>query len=172
DWDDRCRKLYGFTAEEPGSFEAWLNRVHEEDRRKVLELWDQILQKKTQDTFDCTFRIVRPDGSMLWIQSLGQAHRDAAGRVTRLTGIELDITERCRNEEGLHSTQARLRDVLEVALRRTDSELRTIVKAAPIGIVTMDREGKVTTWNDAAERIFGYSTDEFGGRINTVIPDE
>jgi PAS domain S-box-containing protein len=172
DWDDRFRKLYGFTAEEPGSFEAWLGRVHEEDRRKVLELWDQILQKKTHDTFDCTFRIVRPDGTMLWIQSLGQAHRDAAGQVTRLTGIELDITERRCNEEVLHSTQARLRDVLEVALRRTDSELRTIVKAAPIGIVTMDREGKVTTWNDAAERIFGYSADEVVGRINPAIPDE
>src|SRR5262245_3889656 len=123
DWDDRCRKLYGFTAEEPGSFEAWLSRVHEEDRWKVLELWEQILQKKTHDTFDSTFRIVRPDGTMLWIQSLGQAHRDAVGQVTRLTGIELDITERRRNEEVLHSTQTRLREVLEVALRRTDSEL-------------------------------------------------
>ena len=172
DWDDRFRKLYGFTAEEPGSFEAWLSRVHEEDRWKVLELWDQILQKKTHDTFDFSFRIVRPDGTMLWIQSLGQAHRDAAGQVTRLTGIELDITERRRNEEVLHSTQTRLREVLEVALRRTDSELRTIVKAAPIGIVTMDREGKVTTWNDAAERIFGYSADEVVGRINPAIPDE
>jgi PAS domain S-box-containing protein len=172
DWDDRFRKLYGFMAEEPGSFEAWLSRVHEEDRRQVLELWDQILHTKTHDTFDSTFRIVRPDGTMLWIQSLGQAHRDAAGQVTRLTGIELDITERRRNEEVLHSTQTRLREVLEVALRRTDSELRTIVKAAPIGIVTMDREGKVTTWNDAAERIFGYSADEVVGRINPAIPDE
>src|SRR5262249_23588222 len=79
DWDDRCRKLYGFTAEEPGSFEAWLNRVHEEDRRKVLELWDQILQKKTHDTFDCTFRIVRPDGTILWIQTLAQAHPHPPG---------------------------------------------------------------------------------------------
>ena len=34
DWDDRFRELYGFTAGEPGSFEAWLGRVHEEDRRQ------------------------------------------------------------------------------------------------------------------------------------------
>jgi PAS domain S-box-containing protein len=36
----------------------------------------------------------------------------------------------------------------------------------------MDREGKVTTWNDAAERIFGYSADEVIGRINPAIPDD
>src|SRR5262245_41412425 len=128
DWDDRIRKLYGFTAEEPGSFEAWLSRVHEEDRRKVLELWDQILQKKTQDTFDCTFRIVRPDGTVAWIQSLGQVHRDADGQLMRLTGIELDITERRRAEEALQARRDEERDrtlhkQAEEALRRSHAEL-------------------------------------------------
>src|SRR5262249_14930540 len=47
DWDDRFRNLYGFTAEEPGSFEAWLGRVQEEDRRQVLALWDEIQHTKT-----------------------------------------------------------------------------------------------------------------------------
>jgi PAS domain S-box-containing protein len=46
------------------------------------------------------------------------------------------------------------------------------LKAAPIGIVTMDPEAKVTTWNDAAERIFGYRADEVIGRINPAIPDD
>jgi PAS domain S-box-containing protein len=35
DWDERFRKLYGFTAEEPASLEAWLSRIHEEDRQQV-----------------------------------------------------------------------------------------------------------------------------------------
>src|SRR6185436_4923644 len=69
DWDDRFRKLYGFTGEEPASFEAWLSRVHEEDRRHILELTDQIQHAKTQDAFDMTFRIVRHDGTVLWIES-------------------------------------------------------------------------------------------------------
>jgi PAS domain S-box-containing protein len=170
DRDDRFREIYGFTAGELVSFEAWLGRVHEEDRPQVLELWNQILHTKTQNTFDTTFRIVRPDGTVSWIQSLGQVHRDSDGQVMRLIGLELDVTERRRKEEALLSTETRFRELLEVDLRRTDSELRTILKAAPIGIVTMDREGKVTTWNDAAERIFGYSADEVVGRINAAIP--
>src|SRR5262249_16293827 len=91
DWDDRFRELYGFTAEEPASYEAWLSRVHEEDRRKVLDIADRFQATKTQDTFDYTFRIVLPDGTVSWIQSLGQADRDGEGRLIRLTGLELDI---------------------------------------------------------------------------------
>jgi signal transduction histidine kinase/ActR/RegA family two-component response regulator len=73
--------------------------MHEEDRRQQVELADQLLHTKTHDTFDSTFRIVRPDGTMSWIQSLGQAHRDAEGQLIRLTGIELDVTERKQMEE-------------------------------------------------------------------------
>src|SRR5262249_7427147 len=133
DWDDRFRELYGFTSGEPASFEAWLSRVHEQDRRQELELLDQ-LGHTNVDTFDSTFRIVRPDGTVSWIQSLGQAHRDAEGQLIRLIGLELDVTQRRRAEEALRSTEARLREVLELTLRRTDSELTTILKAAPIGI--------------------------------------
>src|SRR5262249_25757811 len=105
DWDDRFRKLYGFTAEEPASLATWLSRVHEEDRRQVLELVNQIQHTKTRDIFDSTFRIVRPDGTVVWIESLGQAHRDADGQVMRLTGLELDVTDRRRAEEALRESK-------------------------------------------------------------------
>jgi len=114
DWDHRFRELYGFTADEPASFETWLSRVHEEDRRQVLELVDQILHTKT-DTFDSTFRIVRPDGTVAWMESLGQAARDAEGRVIQLTGIELDVTERRRAEEGLRESEEREAFLLRLA---------------------------------------------------------
>jgi PAS domain S-box-containing protein len=128
DWDDRFRKLYGLTAGEPASFEAWLSRVHEEDREQVLELTEQLLHTKTQDTFDCTFRIVRPDGTVAWIESRGQAHRDAAGRVIRFMGLELDVTERRRAEDVLQVRREEERDralhkQAEEALRRSHAEL-------------------------------------------------
>jgi PAS domain S-box-containing protein len=115
DWDERFRKLYGVTAEEAGSFETWLSRIHEEDRRRVLELWEQILNTKAHDNFDITFRIVRPDGSVSWIQSLGQVHRNADGQVMRLTGIELDVTERRHAEEALREKEEREAFLLRLA---------------------------------------------------------
>ena len=66
DWDDRFRKLYGFTAEEPASADAWPSRVHEEDRPRVLGVMDEILRTPARNDWENIFRIVRPDGTVTW----------------------------------------------------------------------------------------------------------
>jgi signal transduction histidine kinase len=58
---------------------------------------------QTRDTWDHVYRFLRPEGSMLWVHSLGRAERDAAGHLTRLTGLELDVTERRRIEDALRA---------------------------------------------------------------------
>src|SRR5262249_27822553 len=99
DWDDRFRKLYGFTPEEPASAEAWPSRVHEEDRPRVLAVLDEVLGAAKRNSWDNTFRIIRPDGTVAWIESRGRAARDANGQIVRLTGLDMDVTERRRDEE-------------------------------------------------------------------------
>ena len=161
DWDDGFRKLYGLTAGEPASFEAWLSRVHEQDRQQVLELTEQILHTKTQDTFDCMFRIVRPDGTVAWLQSRGQAHRDAEGQVIRFTGIELDVTERRRDEETLQARRDEERD-------RT---LQLLLETAPLGILSVDAKGVIMTANRALEKMFGWTPGELIGQpIDQLVP--
>jgi PAS domain S-box-containing protein len=117
--DDRFRQMYGFEPGEPISFEAWLSRVHEEDRPQVLKLWKQMLHSQSLDTFDTTFRILLPDGTVSWIQSLGQAQRDASGQLIRLSGLEVDVTERRHSEE----RDLMLRKQAEDTLRRSHAEL-------------------------------------------------
>src|SRR6185369_13141057 len=153
DWDDGFRKRYGFTPEEPPTFEAWLSRVHEDDRPQVLAELDET-RRTTRVAWDCTHRIVRPDGAVLWIQSLGRADRDVNGQVTRLTGIELDVTERRRVEEEL---QAR-RD------EERDRELRLLLETATQGIVSVDAQGLIVTANRAAEAMFGWPSGELIGQ--------
>ena len=71
------------------------------------------------------------------------------------------------------------RDQLELRVRQRTAELaltnertRAIVDTALDGIVTMDHEGKITEFNPAAERIFGYSRSEVIGRplAQVIIP--
>src|SRR6516165_5902682 len=93
-----------------------------------VELVEQIRHRKTHDTFDSTFRIVRPDGTVSWIQSVGQAHRDADGQLIWLTGLELDVTERRRADEVLQARREEEREralqiQAEEALRRSHAEL-------------------------------------------------
>ena len=103
DWDDGFRARYGFTPDEPPTHDGWMSRVHEEDRPQVLGLLGEILDSTGKDAWDNTFRIVLPDGKVSWIQSLGRADRAADGHVTRLTGLDLDVTARRRAEEALQA---------------------------------------------------------------------
>jgi PAS domain S-box-containing protein len=63
DWDEGVRRLYGFSPDEPASFDVWLGRVHEEDRPRVLEMLDDT-RRPTRDAWDVTFRIQRSDGTI------------------------------------------------------------------------------------------------------------
>jgi PAS domain S-box-containing protein len=141
DWDDRFRKLYGFTAEEPATAEAWPSRVHGEDRPRVLGVLDEILRTERNDWVN-TFRIVRPDGSVAWIESRGQADRDADGHVSRLTGLDLDVTERHRAEEAQQEREQRLSLALD---------------ASAAGVWTWDPFTNQSRWDDRFHAQYGFA---------------
>jgi PAS domain S-box-containing protein len=161
DWDDGFRTRYGFTPEEPPTHDAWMSRVHEEDRPRVLGLLGEILGSTGKDAWDNTFRIVLPDGNVSWIQSLGRADRAADGQVTRLTGLDLDVTAHRRAEEAL---QAR-RD------EERDRELQMLLETATQGIVSVDAQATIVTANRALEAMFGWAPGELVGQsIERLVP--
>jgi PAS domain S-box-containing protein len=161
DWDDGFRVRYGFTPDEPPTFDAWLARVHEEDRAQVLSLLNEVLHTSTKDAWDNTFRIVWPDGTVLWIQSRGRAERDINGHVTRLTGLELDITQRKRTDEALRARREEERD----------RELRLVLETATQGIVSVAAQGTILTANHAFEAMFGWAPGELVGQsIDRLLP--
>ena len=153
-WDDRFREIYGFTADEPPASDKWANLLHEEDRERMLSILDETVRSKARETWDNTFRIVRPDGAVSWIQSLGRAQRDPKGHITRLTGLDLDITERRKMEEALLAEHDEERD-------RT---LRLLLETAAQGILSMDEHGIIVTANRALEEMFGWSRGSLPGQ--------
>jgi len=161
DWDERFRALYGFAPDQPATADAWPSRIHVEDRPRVLALLNELLTSKTKDSWEDTFRIVKPDGTVAWIQSRGRAERDAHGNVTRLTGLDLDFNEHRRSEE---AQQAR-RD------EEHDRALRTLLETVTQGIVSVDARGTVVTANDAFEAMFGWGAGELIGQsIERLLP--
>jgi PAS domain S-box-containing protein len=83
--------------------------------------------------------------------------RDSAGQVAGCIGVALDVTERRRAEEELES------------LHET---LRALIEASPLSIVALDAEGRVTLWSPAAERTFGWKSEEVLGRPLPSVPDD
>ncbi len=72
-------------------------------------------------------------------------------------GMSTDLTERRRAEEALRESRQRTLAIIDTALD---------------GIITMDHQGRITEFNAAAERIFGYRAEEVIGRqlADAIIP--
>ena len=52
------------------------------------------------------------------------------------------------------------------------SRLQAIVQSSPLAILSLDPDGRVTSWNPAAERIFGWRADEALGQRLPYVPEE
>ena len=59
---------------------------------------------------------------------------------------------------------------MEQELKEAHNRLQTLIQAAPLPIAAMDREGRITLWNPAAERVFGWPEAEVMGQLNPIVP--
>lgn len=100
-WSPEQERLFGL---EPGSgvhsIGEFFSLVHPEDRERIRARADQATQDG-ESFIEDEFRVILPDGQVIWIASRAQLHRDSSGQVVRMTGVNLDVTERKRVEERL-----------------------------------------------------------------------
>lgn len=99
------------------------------------------------------------------------AYRSADSRTVPVVYSAAPLRNREGNVEGVvclaHDIAARKE--AEDAVRDTNLTLETVINAAPVPIVALDRELRVTIWNPAAERVFGWSSGEVIGRSYPLI---
>ncbi len=101
--------------------------------------------------------ITRQDGTQRLLHTKKVAIRGDAGRPISLLGISEDVTDLRQAERRLAFSEQRFRN---------------IVDAAAEGIVTIDEQGTVLTFNQAATQIFGYGEEEVVGRnVSILMPD-
>jgi PAS domain S-box-containing protein len=81
----------------PDRFEA---DMHPDDRR-VLAIIESVRAPSGPDGWDVEYRRVGADGRVTWHQSIARASRDTTGRVSRVSGISLDITRRKEAEAAM-----------------------------------------------------------------------
>jgi PAS domain S-box-containing protein len=127
-WSDELHRLFGVSPQEfDGDYEAFLERVHPEDREIVIDAIQSALANASSFRFE--HRIKRPDGEIRLLQGRGKVMVDSDGRPVKIIGTEQDITERRRMEEQVYA-QAEL--------------LRNVVASLPVILWAVDREGKIT----------------------------
>ena len=80
--------------------------IHRDDRERVRGIGDDMLAGKLAQA-DFEHRVVLQDRTLLWITTRAQAFGDADGRIVRVAGVSVDITDRKRTEEALRVSEER-----------------------------------------------------------------
>ncbi len=146
---EACRSL-GYTKEE--LLKIGIKDVSE-DNPPFEEVMDYIMQNKST-TFE-SFHI-RKDSSKFRVEINVGAETTMDDKKT--IAVARDITERQRTNQ---------------ILRESEEKFRSITASAQDAIIMMDNDGKISYWNEAAEKIFGYTEEEAIGRIlHTFITPE
>ena len=97
------------------SHEAWVQRIHPEDRERTLKQFLDALAGASED-YSAEYRIVRPnDGQTRWIRVVAKIERGGDGRALRLVGAHIDITDQMLAQETLRESEERFRLIADSA---------------------------------------------------------
>jgi len=154
-WSPDMYSIYGV---DPGEFkptiESYERYLHPEDRDRVRQVAEEIITKGTAADF--RFRIVTGDGQRRVVTATGAITEfDADGKPLVMVGVSQDVTERWRAEQGRAATEITF-----------NSLVRSIEDHC---IFALDPEGRVTSWNIAAESVLGLTEAEVLGQHFAVI---
>jgi PAS domain S-box-containing protein len=113
DWSPECEALFGIEKDSfEGSFEAFLERVHPDDRDYVKQTNDPIVELKEGVSLDYVHRIITPAGVTKWVKESAGVVRDAEGKASHIIGLVMDITERKMAENAMEN-EKKLRDIVD-----------------------------------------------------------
>jgi PAS domain S-box-containing protein len=152
-WTPELEAMHGLA---PGGFSntqtAWQKLLHPDDREAALRCVELAL--RTGQPGEGEWRVVWPNGTVHWIAARFQAFKDEAGKPVRLTGVNVDITQRKQAEE---------------KLRESELRFRRFMQQLPGLAWIKDRAGRYVYANDAVEKAFGIRLTELLGRTDREL---
>ena len=175
DWDLRTGRvvwtkdlvaLFGLPPDGfDGTYAGWAKWVHPDDLVGIEAKITESL--KTGQPFHGEYRIIRPDGSLHWIEAKGSVECDEDGHAIRCVGVNLNITERKQLELRLARSNAELAEYAAVVSHDLQAPLRTI--SSYLGVLETRYAG---LFDDKAKRYFDHvinSTALMGRLIRGIL---
>jgi PAS domain S-box-containing protein len=129
-WSPEIEALYGL---QPGTFggtyEAWTKLLHPDDVAKAEE---DVHRAMATGKYFTEFRVIWPDGSTHWLEARAHVLKDDHGKPVRITGVNMDVTERKRIEEALRETDRRKDEFLATLAHELRNPLAPIRNAVEL----------------------------------------
>lgn len=139
EWSQELFSLFGLDSEDiEATLETWDKSMHIDDIDSAHEKLNASIEDHTQ--LNIEYRVIQPNGKMVWINAIGDTSYDEEGNPIRNAGICIDITERKLAEENLQNTF----DLSPSIICKANLETGYFIEA-----------------NQAVTRILGYSVEEF-----------
>lgn len=152
--DGAYRAMYGLGPDETVDVDVWETRLHPDDREPLKRRVEECLREGSQWREE--FRVLHPQHGTRWLAGLGRVVRDADGRVSGMTGINIDITAQ---------------KSAEAAVAESGAHLKAIVEGAIDGILAIDNDGTVQSLNAAAATMFNIAPSEIiGQNVRMLMP--
>jgi PAS domain S-box-containing protein len=133
--------------------------VHPDDKERL----EAAVAKFTveQPTLQISYRMLRPNGEIIWLERNSRAYFDEHGKLKRIVGMIVDVTERKR---------------AEAALCASEERLRLAQQAARMGTFEWNIRTGVNTWMPELESMYGLPAGGFGGTqadfVRLIHPDD
>lgn len=113
------------------------------------------------------------DNKLIWIDFAIAPLRDGEGRIVELIPSGVEITDRKRVEDEIRKLNVELEQRVVERTQKIADQAR-IIDQIHDSVITLDLDGRITSWNRGAEQLFGYSAQEALGHDITLIylPDD
>jgi PAS domain S-box-containing protein len=148
-WNPAAERMYGYSSKEIIG-KTWGLLASEGQTSEMDAVLVRVKDGKTVEHLETT--LARKDGAVVPVSLTVAPIRDENGVIVGVCTVHRDVTEQGRS--------------FEVAQR-----MEAIVESSDDAIIALTMEGIVTSWNPAAERLFGYTTEEIIGQpAETVTP--
>jgi diguanylate cyclase (GGDEF)-like protein/PAS domain S-box-containing protein len=144
----RWRKMFGYDEHDPHVTPDWRRLVHRDDMARVQAAIRDHIAGRTP-MFESVHRMRRTDGEWRWVVSRARARVDDSGRLRRLVGVELDITERRLYED---------------ALFKEKESAQITLQSIGDGVITTDARLTIEYLNPVAEDLTGWKLQEAQGK--------
>jgi PAS domain S-box-containing protein len=157
-WSDELYRIYGrVPGEFAPSFDNYIAAMHADDRTQVVETLRAAMLPGGKFAHD--YRMVLPEGKVIWVHARGRALEDESGNFLGLEGTCQDITERKE---------------MEKALQQSQSLLLSITEGTSDAIYVKDLEGRYLLFNAASSRYVGKPAEEVLGKDGRALfpPDQ
>ena len=157
-WDEACYRIHGYKPGTLINLDYYLDKIiHPDEKVRILPDYRSALASNI-NRYRVEYRIIRPDGSVRWLDEDHAIVRDENGNAIRTYSAKIDITKRKE---------------AEVALRESEERYRMLVENSHDVVYSVTPDGIITFVSPQISH-FGYAPEEVISKpfLQFVVPEQ